>query len=261
MRSDTQYPYLRLFVRTGNSPDKLVVSPPQYKTLSYFSVSDDGRYVAYGLSQYESEIFTVHVREVDTGKDLTTAISRIRFSYLPWRKDNRSFFYTRLPENAEKEPPSAILSGQQTFLYKFGEDPDKAEPIFGPGVETTPEIKANSYPRVTTSPSSPWVIGIVDRGILGDSLTLYAVKADQLNGLHTPWKKIIEPKDGVVDFVLHGNDLYLMTDKDAPRFRILRRAVDDTRLGSATTVVHLATPSSPSLLQAGMLSTSIPATT
>lgn len=237
MYSDAQHPFLRLFVRIGNSPEELVISPPKHKTLSYFSVSDDGRYVAYGLSQYGSEIFTVHVREVDTGKDLPTAISRIRFSYLPWQKDNQSFFYTRLPEDAEKEPASAILTGQQTFLYRFGEDPDKAEPVFGPGVEATPEIKVNSYPRVTASPSSPWVIGIVDRGTLGDNLTLYAVKADQLNGTHTPWKKIIEPQDGVLDFVLHGDDLYLMTYKDAPRFRILRRAVADTGLGSATTVV------------------------
>lgn len=236
IRSDAQFPYRRLFVTIGNSPEKLVITPPPNKRLGYFSLSPDGRYVAYGLSQYGSEIFTVHVREVDTGKDFPVAISRVRHTYIPWQKDNRSFFYTRLPEDAEKEPASTLLAGQQTFLYRFGEDPDKAEPIFGPGVEATPEIGPNSYPRVAASPSSSWVIGIVDRGTKGENLTLYAVRANQLNGIHTPWKKIIEPGDGVADFILHDDDLYLMSNKNSPRFSILRRAVDDTGLKSATTV-------------------------
>ena len=43
-----------------------------------------------------------------------------------------------------------------------------------------------------------------------------------LDGAKTPWVKVADHADEVTDFAVQGDDLYLMTHKGAPRFKVLR---------------------------------------
>ncbi len=61
--------------------------------LNGMSVTEDGRLVAYALSEAGSDWMTWHVREVESGVDLPDIVRWSKFSGASWRKDGSGFFY------------------------------------------------------------------------------------------------------------------------------------------------------------------------
>jgi prolyl oligopeptidase len=61
------------------------------------AVSEDGKLLAYELSEAGSDWTTVRVRDVDTGRDLPDSIEWVKFSQSSWTKDGQGFFYSTYP--------------------------------------------------------------------------------------------------------------------------------------------------------------------
>jgi prolyl oligopeptidase len=72
--------------------------------LSGVDISDDGKYVAYGLAMAGSDWQEWKVRDIESGKDLEDHVKWIKFSGASWMRDSSGFFYSRYdePESAEK---------------------------------------------------------------------------------------------------------------------------------------------------------------
>lgn len=62
------------------------------------AITDDGELLAYGLSEAGSDWVEYHVRDIDTGEDLTDHLRWVKFSGAAWTKDNQGFFYSRYDE-------------------------------------------------------------------------------------------------------------------------------------------------------------------
>jgi prolyl oligopeptidase len=96
-----------LYVRDGvNGPDRVLLDPNQLSedgtiALDWWYVSDDGKKLAYGLSQSGSEESVLHVRDVDTGRDLPDRIEGTRACSVAWTPDAKGFYYTRYPKEGE----------------------------------------------------------------------------------------------------------------------------------------------------------------
>ena len=69
--------------------------------LAGWAISDDGRFIAYGLAAAGSDWNEWKVREIESGKDLVDHLEWIKFSGVSWTKDNAGFFYSRYPEPKE----------------------------------------------------------------------------------------------------------------------------------------------------------------
>src|SRR5690606_10770841 len=54
----------------------------------------------------------------------------------------------------------------------------------------------------------------------------WTVPIDALDGPRTPWRQTVAPTDGLEGVLLHGDALYVMTAEGAPRYRIVRLALD-----------------------------------
>jgi prolyl oligopeptidase len=59
----------------------------------YFSFSEDGELVTYGLNSKGSDWVTVKVRNVSTGLDFPEVLNQIKFTTFEWTHDNKGFFY------------------------------------------------------------------------------------------------------------------------------------------------------------------------
>jgi prolyl oligopeptidase len=111
--------------------------------LSGTAFSDDGKLMAYGIAASGSDWNEWHVRDVNTGKDLSDDLKWIKFSGASWSKDNQGFYYSRYDE-----PTGATLRDtnyfQKLYYHRLGtaqaedkliyERPDNKEMLFGGSV-------------------------------------------------------------------------------------------------------------------------------
>ena len=88
--------------------------------LSGLAISEDGKYLAYGLSTSGSDWQEWKVREVETGNDLSDQIKWVKFSGASWTKDGKGFFYSRYDEPNEKTKLEDANYYQKLFYHRLG---------------------------------------------------------------------------------------------------------------------------------------------
>ncbi|MBV1775389.1 prolyl oligopeptidase family serine peptidase [Burkholderiaceae bacterium DAT-1] len=237
----------RLYYRDGLSgeehllvdPDALGKGSPNHFALDFYQPSGDGKLVAYGLSQGGSEQSTLHVMEVSTGKVLDEAIDRTASSVVAWRSDNRSFFYMRFPKPGPNTPPAEIRYNARTHLHMVGKHADgEADPaVFGRGVNPRVEVPEGEGAYIRLGVDSRFAIAKADHNMDSNPGTLYIAPVDSIKDSRTPWRKWADAADGVVQYALKGDKLYFLTQKDAPRFKLMVTSASRPDIQHAKVVV------------------------
>src|SRR5258708_2562555 len=100
--------------------DPNVLSPDGSVSLAEWRPSRDGRLLVYGLSEGGADWQTLHVRDIDSGKDLPDEVRWMRFSGISWTNDSKGFFYSRFPEPPKGKSLEAALSGQAIYYHRIG---------------------------------------------------------------------------------------------------------------------------------------------
>jgi prolyl oligopeptidase len=246
----------KLYLRGNlNGPERLLLDPAMYNqdgqaaAIEYFSISPNARRLAVGVALGGNEDATLHVIDVASGKPIGAPIPRARGANPVWRFDSDILFYTQQRERAAGEPASEQFRRGRAWMRTFtpqGVTNDAA--IFGSGLNPAVVIDADDTPTVHVSPVSPYAIGVVSHGVQ-DEITLYVAPLTQLRGAATPWRKLATLEQGITDFDLRGEWIYLMTHEDAPHYQIVRWSLRDPRpfaLADAEVVV----PASERILRA-----------
>ena len=86
-----------------NDEAKIVIDPNQFSddgtiAMSITSISNDGKWLAYGKSQGGSDRQIVRILEIDTGRELNETIEHLSYSNVAWNKNSDGFYYNRNPE-------------------------------------------------------------------------------------------------------------------------------------------------------------------
>jgi prolyl oligopeptidase len=85
------------------------------------SYSDDGRHLAYSLSQSGSDWQEIAIRDTDSGEDLPERLRWCKFSQPVWLRDGSGFYYARYPAPAEM-PAAAPSTHQRVYFHQLGTD-------------------------------------------------------------------------------------------------------------------------------------------
>jgi prolyl oligopeptidase len=207
-------------------PNKL--DPKGTTTIDFYVPSPDARLVAVSLSEGGSENGTVHVYEVDSGKELADVIPRVyggtAGGSLAWNADGTGFYYTRYPRGKER-PPEDLDFYQQIYFHKLGTPP--AEDVYALGKD---------FPRIaevvlTAREDGRWVLASVANGDGGEF-------AHYVRGPSGRWEQVTHFADGVTGAAFGPDDtLFLLSHQDAPRGKVLRLPLATPHLGQATLVV------------------------
>jgi prolyl oligopeptidase len=88
--------------------------------LAGLAISDDGRHLAYALSNAGSDWQEWKVREVESGRDLPDHIRWAKFSGASWTLDGKGFFYSRYDEPNEKTKLEDANYFQKLYYHKLG---------------------------------------------------------------------------------------------------------------------------------------------
>jgi prolyl oligopeptidase len=237
----------KLAYRDGiNGSETILFDPASVSTdavhhfsLDWYSPSNDGRYVAYGVSEGGSEKSVLRVLDVTTGKDLDERIERTQGCIVSWRLDNHSFFYFRFPKTGPDTPAAADEYNARTYLHKLGEHPqgEADEAVFGRGVSSALDVPEGQGTYVLLSPDSKYAVAVADHNMDNGPKTFYVVALDRIHGAATPWRKWAGPENGIVDAQLHGDRIFFLTLMNAPRFSLVSTRADHPDFGHAEVVM------------------------
>jgi len=212
-REGTQNQPVLLVREKIDGADRVLVDPNKMSAdgtaaMDWWFPSDDGKYVAYGISMSGSEQSVLHVVESATGKVLPDAIDRTRFGSVTWKKDNSGFFYDRTPKKGDV-PAGEEVYHVKVFYHALGTDPEKDTLFFGDGLGPQ-EIPGAQF----ADDDGRWLLIKVFVTYVKSEIYVQDLKAG------TPPVKITNDRDAIYDAEIFRGKIYITTNEDAPRFRI-----------------------------------------
>ena len=197
--------------------------------LAGLSVSDDGKHIAYGISQAGSDWKEVKVRNVATGVDESDHLKHLKWSGFAWTHDHKGFFYSRFPEPKPGQTYLEANRHQKLYYHVLGqpqsndvlvyERPD--QPEWGIHAEVSEDGRfAILYISHGSDPKNRiYYIDLKESGF----------ELDPKSRIENPKSvvKLLDEFDANYDFI--GNDgtvFYFKTDLNAPRSKVIAIDVD-----------------------------------
>lgn len=178
-------------------------------SLSGTSISKDGKTLAYGISKAGSDWVEIHFKDIATKKDLPDVIKWVKFSGMAWKKNG--IYYSRY--DAPKEGTYTSKNEfHKVYYHQIGTTQDKDVLIF--------EDKKN--------PDYNFGAGVSE-----DENYLILSTTQSTSGNRLQVKDLSNPKatftvlessfDYEVDVVENnGTEFYLLTNKNAPRYKLMK---------------------------------------
>jgi prolyl oligopeptidase len=213
--------------------EKTVFDPNEYDSsgntaIDFYTPSLDGQLMAISLSEGGSEDGSLHLFEVDSGKQLPDVISRVNYptagGSVAWNADCSGFYYTRYPHQGERSQEDMFFY-QQVYFHSLGEPVENDTYVIGEEFPRIAEIELH------TTEDARYLLALVRNGDGGEM-------AHYLRGPEDVWRQVTEFKDEIQEAAL-GPDgyLYLLSRRDAPRGQILRLPFADPDLMKAETII------------------------
>ena len=206
------------FRETLNGETKIVLDPNKLSedgtaALSSEHYSPNGKYLAYGVSRSGSDWQEISIRKIDEGVDFDEVLKYSKFTGIAWNSNNDGFYYNRFPDPATVEPGQESYNSK-VYYHKLGTSQNNDELIYER--PDKPEYGFNPFSTDDGKYLMLWVwhgsasnnrIYYREMDSDGDFIKLF----DKADAEYNPINSV-------------GNTLYIQTNKDAPKSKII--AVD-----------------------------------
>ena len=211
-----------LYVRDGaDGEERMLIDPATWSkdgatALAGWKPSADGSLLAYAVQDGGSDWRTLKVLDVATGEVKEDTVEWAKFTDLAWMPNNIGFLYSRFPKPEEGAAFQSLNANHAVYLHVMGSEQAKDTKVYA-----TPDQPELNHSAQLTS-DKEWVVITSSSGTDERyEITLIKVDAPKLqtrklvSGFENDWRLI----DGV------GDTLYFVTNKDAPRMRVVKTDV------------------------------------
>ncbi len=196
--------------------------------LGSLSFSDDGKYLAYSLAASGSDWLEWRVRDVATGTDLPDLVKWSKFSSAAWLKDGSGFFYSRYDAPKEGATYTGVNRFQKVFFHRLGTSQDADVLVF-----ERPDQPDWGFSADVTE-DGRFLLIVQWEGTKPENRVF-------VKDLARPGSTIRPFLDHFdADYTIVGNDgerFYALTDKDAPRRRVVAIELSKPEAPDWTTLV------------------------
>ena len=192
-------------------------------TVDWYVPSKDGRLLAYGKSTEGTETSTMYILDVKSGKDLADVFPKVRFANPQWLKDGSGFYYSR-PRDVESIGPGEELYDRRVYLHELGRSYEEDPVVFGDGLE-----KAHIPDGVLSDD---------ERYLLLDTFLGWGKNHLYVRDLVTG-RTVTIAEDGQSSYFgeMRGHVLFMLTNSEAPRYRVVAVDVRNPERSAWKTVV------------------------
>ncbi|MEW6161360.1 MAG: prolyl oligopeptidase family serine peptidase, partial [Verrucomicrobiota bacterium] len=203
-------------LETLNAEPKLLLdpntlSPDGTVALTSYAISEDGKFMAYGLSTAGSDWQEWKVREVGNTTDRADHLKWVKFSGASWTRDGQGFFYSRYDEPNEATKLQAVNYFQKLYFHRLGTS--QSEDVL---VYHRPDQKEWGFNGNVTE-DGDYLIITVRQGTDTRNRVFYKKIQNE--------SKVVELlNDFDADYTFVGNagtHFYFRTDLNAPRGRLI----------------------------------------
>ena len=219
-------------------PEALGAEGEEHYSLVVYQPSWDGRHLVYGLAQGGSEETTYHILEIATGRAFDTPIGRIETAYNrpQWALDGSGFYYSRRRDLPDDAPDTEIYKQTAVRFHRLGTDPADDPVIAAFGVSDSLPLLDTDFPSIVITPGSDYAVLKVKHGD-NNEISLFTAPRTALGADAIDWVRISREADLISDFTVAGEDLYLISARDAPRFKLLRLSLAEPDIARAEVVI------------------------
>jgi len=210
---------------TPNAAARVLVDPTRFgerAAMDWYVPSPRGRYVAFGISQNGDERTTLRVLDVRTGEMRQEAIEHTKWCRLSWLPDETGFYYTRYPRENEPgfdaERPDTYW--RRLYVHRFAARPDGADdPMVFEGTDRT------EAPSPAVSPDGRWLVVNLFKGWSRYDVFLVDRNAPVAQGQRPRAVPVAAGHESLNEGAVYRGRLYLTTNRDAPKYRVLAAPV------------------------------------
>lgn len=207
------------YIQKGlNGKPEVFLDPNKFSTdgtstLSAFSLSKNGQYLAYGTSQGGSDWVTIHLMEVSSRRILTDELSWLKASGVSWQGDG--FYYSRYPQPEKGKELSSKNEFQTVYFHKVG-TPQSADVLIYEDKE-----HPQRFQNVGTTDDERFaILNISERGKGKKGNAIFYKDLSKGDKEFSPIvAEIGDDSFNVIDNV--GDKFLVRTDKNAPNGRVV----------------------------------------
>jgi prolyl oligopeptidase len=221
-----------LYARDGLTGEERLLADPQVLgggkgrfTISDFYPSPDGKFVAVEIAAGGAEEGVVRVINAANAHPLADSIDRIWGASVSWDPSDSFFYYTRLQKLGPNDSPLNKELDESSYLHHIGDDPDKDVVVLSRKTVPALGMIPTDSAYVSITPGSPYVLGLVSHGVKNE-LTLAISPADAAAKGAPVWTKFADVDDDITGGAVMGHEMWLLTHKDAPHFKVLHLDLD-----------------------------------
>ncbi len=180
--------------------------------LAGLEVSEDAKYLAYGIQDGGSDWRTWRVMDLEKRELLDDKLEWLKYTTVAWTKDSLGFFYSRYPTPKSGEEFQSLNMNHKVYYHRIGTDQDKDTLVYA-----QPENPEWGFFSQVTDDGKFVVItvwkGTDDR---------YRIVYRDLEDPDAEEVVLIDKFDN--DYTLAGSDgsvLFFRTNRDAPKGRLI----------------------------------------
>ncbi len=234
-RTDPGAQFAKLVVREADGSERVLFDPEaegaRGNAINGYSLSPDGRLIAFHMAAGGAEVGAIRFIEVETGRILPDTVGPVWGQMEAAWIDGSTVIVPRMSGVEGGDP----LMDMQLVLYRIGGD------AVGPSLlgseATTLSFASREIPAAIVGPASEWVIGM-GLGARADQRLFVAGRADLRAG-RPAWRELAGYDDQISAVAGPiGDMLYLLSSKDASNRQVLRvDLAGDGGLDAAETIV------------------------
>lgn len=203
-----------------DSNEELLFDPESFgkgiQVMDFFP-SDNGNYMALKLANGGNEICEVRILDIKTKKLLPDSLGPI-LNRLPivFVSNDKEIIYTKTISTDTKNED--VLKNQDVYLHIIGTDVSYDKVIFSRTKYSQLNVLPEQIPIIFVSNDKKYLFLRIS-SVKNDRVIYYA-DYNELHNKKINWKILISPNDEITQWFVKGNQLYFLTSKNAPNFKI-----------------------------------------